>query len=63
MSFIPLFHALFALKWRFLSTFPPPHSLADDNAKQLVSSEEESKALPAAEDVSGAPAAVSSTPV
>ena len=39
-------------------------SLADDNApsKQLVSSEEESKALPAAEDVSGATAASSSTP-
>ncbi|KAM9350418.1 histone-lysine N-methyltransferase 2D [Symphorus nematophorus] len=38
---------------------------ADDNApsKQLVSSEEESKALPAAEDVSGATAASSSTPV
>ena len=34
-------------------------SLADDNApsKQLVSSEEESKALPAAEDVSGASSA------
>ncbi|XP_026188385.1 histone-lysine N-methyltransferase 2D isoform X2 [Mastacembelus armatus] len=38
---------------------------ADDNApaKQLVSSEEESKALPAAEDLSGATAASSSTPV
>ncbi|XP_074500471.1 histone-lysine N-methyltransferase 2D isoform X1 [Sebastes fasciatus] len=38
---------------------------ADDNApsKQLVSSEEESKALLAAEDVSGATAASSSTPV
>ncbi|KAM9855227.1 histone-lysine N-methyltransferase 2D [Aulostomus maculatus] len=38
---------------------------ADDNApaKQLASSEGESKALPAAEDVSGATAASSSTPV
>ncbi|KAM7404718.1 hypothetical protein PAMP_012040 [Pampus punctatissimus] len=38
---------------------------ADDNApaKQLVSSEGESKALPAAEDVSGAAATSSSTPV
>ncbi|XP_044068115.1 histone-lysine N-methyltransferase 2D isoform X2 [Siniperca chuatsi] len=38
---------------------------ADDNAssKQLISSEEESKALPAAEDMSGATAASSSTPV
>ncbi|XP_023139493.2 histone-lysine N-methyltransferase 2D isoform X1 [Amphiprion ocellaris] len=38
---------------------------ADDNAtaKQLVSSEEESKALPAAEDESGANGASSSTPV
>ncbi|XP_068182905.1 histone-lysine N-methyltransferase 2D [Antennarius striatus] len=38
---------------------------ADDNSpsKQLVSSKEESKALPAAEDVSGTTAASSSTPV
>lgn len=42
-----------------------PQSIADDNApaKQLVTSEEESKSPSAAEDVSGATAASSSTHV
>lgn len=57
----PLFNAMVVIK----KPFPPYHSLADDNApsKQPVSSEEESKSLPAAEDVSGANAASSSTHV